>query len=85
MNIEARTRRQGSPRLGTVAKLRTTMENLRRTTYNVSIDHDSSFFPGSTVRERADCSTGCVKGIIWACGFQAAALLVAVILLDLWR
>jgi hypothetical protein len=44
-----------------------------------SFGEDSCFFPETETLPQTDHKNGCIRGILWAIGFQAAAVVVAIV------
>ncbi len=43
------------------------------------LGEDSRFFPETEIAPQENRKSGCIRGILWAFGFQAAAVIVAIV------
>ncbi len=50
-----------------------------------SFGEDSGFFPESQSLPQASHRAGCIRGILWAFGFQAAAVIVAIVVFKIFH
>jgi hypothetical protein len=50
-----------------------------------SFAEDSHFFPESQSLPQATHRAGCIRGILWAFGFQAAAVIVAIVVFKIFH